>query len=251
MKRFLWLAGLCCCSALSFGNSVTTYFQAVDISDDDSGLWASAVGYVTTGSGYVEIELVNLSPRQDNFQDTGLSANPFITEIEISLNGYSAIASSSTVRSTESTLYTSGAGVAATSMGPADLYYKLVAADSPGMDTCLMFGEADNLRNDNAIGSLNVLDASNIPQEDFATGFLNASPNPDSGVVIDSAIFRFELNTTDTLDAAYWAAGNMVVKYQGGGDYSMHVENIPEPATMAYLGLSFLALIRIRRMFYL
>lgn len=246
MKKFC-IAMMLFAASLTYGGTVTTYFSLMDISDDSSGLWASATGYVTTGSGYVEIELVNTSPRQDNFKDTGDSANPFITELEINLNGYSAIAASSYVRSTATTLYTSGAGVAATAMGPADLYYKLVAADTPGMNACLMYGEADNLRNDNAIGSLNVLDGSNVPVEDFATGFLNASPYTDSGLVINSAIFRFILDTTDTPDVGYWAADNLVIKFQGGGDYSMHVENIPEPATLALLALGGLPLLLRKR----
>jgi hypothetical protein len=108
-----------------------------------------------------------------------------------------------------------------------------------------MFGEGDNERNDNAIGSLDALDLSDIPQEDFAVGFLNPSPYSDSGAVFDSALFHFALDTIDTPDPSYWEnADTMVVKYQGGGDYSTHVYNVPEPTALAVLALGGLLAVR-------
>jgi hypothetical protein len=127
----------------------------------------------------------------------------------------------------------------------------MVEADSQGMNKCLMmdYVEADNKRNDNAIGSNNALDASFIPQEGFAVGWLDPDPTPpgDHGMVFDSAHFRFVLNTTDTPDASLWADSGLAIKFQGGGDYSYHVFNVPEPATIALLAIGSLALLRKRK----
>jgi hypothetical protein len=208
---------------------------------------------VTTGSGYIDILLVNTSPRQNNFMGTGNSANPFITELEINLHGYSLDGTNSTttsfVASTAATRFAQGAGNAATILSTRNLYYKMVDSDSPGMNKCLMFGDADNQRNDSAIGSINVLDPSYIPQEDFAVGWLSPDPSPpgDHGMVFDSALFHFMLDTTDTPDASLWANGGLIAKFQGGGNYSLHVANVPEPATIALLGLGALALLRKRK----
>lgn len=234
--------------AVGLEGATITSFPLTDISNDSSGLWASATATVTSGPGYIDVLVQNTSPRQDNFQGSGLSANPFITELEINLGTYQTAEpiSLSYVNSTATTLYTQGAGNAATVVGPAALYYKLVDADSQGMDKCLMFGEADNLRNDSAIASLSALDAMNVPVEDFATGFLNASPYADSGAVIDAALFHFALDTTETPDTSYWSADTLMVKFQGGGDYSWHVANVPEPTALAMLALGSLLLRRRR-----
>ena len=239
------LAALVLCLFASGAEAATTYFPLTDISG--TGVWSSAGATVTTGPGYVDVLVQNTSPRQDNFEGGGLSANPFLTEVEINLDGYQPIAAGSYVQSLDTTLFAQGAGNPATQMGIRNLYYGLVAADSPGMHTCLMFGEGDILRNDNAIASLNALDLSNIPVEDYAVGFLNPSPYADSGAIFDAALFHFALDTTDTPDPDYWvAADTLVVKYQGGGDYSWHVYNVPEPTTVLLLGLGGLLLRRVR-----
>ena len=233
------------CASLT-GADTITYFPLTDISG--TGFWASAAATVTTGQGYVEVLVQNTSPRQDDFEDTGLSATPFITELEINLDGYPLSTEGSYVQSLASTWFAQGAGNPATQMGIRNLHYKLVAADSPGMHACLMFGEGDNERNDNAIGSLDVLDGSFIPHEDFATGYLNPSPYADSGAVFDAALFHFALDTLEAPDPGYWAdIDTLVVKYQGGEDYSWHVYNLPEPAAGLLLGLIGLVIRRPRR----
>ena len=230
----------------------TTVFPTTDLSDTDSlGFWTSAEATIRTGAGYVEVELTNTSPRQDNFQigiETG-SANPFIMEMEINLGTYSLNQSLSYVQSTTTALISSGVSNPASLLGQQNLYYEIVAADTPGMSTCFMFGEgtwsdgdAGNDRNDNAIASLNALNATDYPLEDFATGWLNASPETDSGAIFDTAIFRFGLNTAITPDADYWSQDNVVIKFIGGGDYSIHVTGVPEPATIMLLGLGGLLL---------
>ena len=114
------------------------------------------------------------------------------------------------------------------------------------MDPALLFGEADNNRSDNALGSLSALDANGVPQEGYAGGFLNPEPG-QYGAVFDSALFHFALDTTDTLDETHWADENtLVVKFQGGG-YSQRVAN-PEPATMCMLAVGGLTLLRRRRL---
>ena len=99
------------CASLA-GADTITYFQSTDISG--TGLWASAVATVTTGQGYVDVLVQNTSPRQDDFEATGLSANPFITELEINLGGYQTSTAGSYVQSLASTWFAQGAGSAAT-----------------------------------------------------------------------------------------------------------------------------------------
>ena len=116
------------------------------------------------------------------------------------------------------------------------------------MDPTLLFGEADNGSNCNTLASLKALDADGIPQEGFATGFLNPSPEPYSGAVFDSALFHFALDTTDTPDEGFWADFNtLVVKFQGGGDYSLRTTSNPEPTTLSFLALGGLAILKRRR----
>jgi hypothetical protein len=111
----------------------------------------------------------------------------------------------------------------------------------------VLFGEVDNSSNCNTLASLKALDADGIPQEGFATGFLNPSPETYSGAVFDSALFHFALDTTDTPDEGLWDTSEvLVVKFQGGGDYSMRVPHAPEPATMCMLAVGGLALLRRR-----
>ncbi|MBL7218920.1 MAG: PEP-CTERM sorting domain-containing protein [Phycisphaerae bacterium] len=226
--------------------TIISSFATADVSDDGSGLTASAKATVTTGPGYIEILLQNTSERQDNFKDSGLSANPFITELQVSLASYTIIAADSHIRSVDGALFAQGAGNEAITLDPRNLSYKVMVTHSPGMDPTLLFGEADNKRNDNTLASISALDANGVPQEGYAGGFLNPSPNSDSGAIFDSALFHFALDTTDTPDENSWTDENtLVVKFQGGG-YSRRVHN-PEPATMCMLAVGGLTLLRRRR----
>ena len=181
-------------------------------------------------------------------------SNPFITELEFIIpSGYTLDEGNSYVQSLSTTYISNGAGVAATLLGIQGLSYEIVAADTPGMNLCFMSTEADNQRNDNTIASMSVLDGSYIPQENYAVGFLNPSPNADSGAVFDSALFHFEY-VGAAPDASLFAdaeTASLVVKFVGGGDYSYkHVGNgmiIPEPTTLHLLGFGLLVLIGMRK----
>jgi hypothetical protein len=181
-------------------------------------------------------------------------SNPFLTELEFTIpSGYTLDEDGTYVQSLSTTYISNGAGVAATLLGVQNLYYTVVAPDTPGMDLCLMTTEADNQRNDNTIASVSVLDGSYIPQENYAVGFLNPSPNADSGAVFDSALFHFEYVGTAP-DASLFAdadIASLVVKFVGGGDYSYkHVGNgtiIPEPTTLRLLGFGLLVLVGMRK----
>jgi hypothetical protein len=84
-----------------------------------------------------------------------------------------------------------------------------------------------------------------VPQEYYAQGFLNPSPDVNSGAVFDSALFHFAFNETTTPDASYYLnPDTLFIKYVGGGDYSRHQSNVPEPSTVALLGLGTLVLLR-------
>ena len=166
---------------------------------------------------------------------------------DATIQDHTVIAADSYVRSVEGALFAQGAGNEAIALDMRDLYYKVTVTHSPGMDPSLLFGEADNGRNDNTLASLSALDANGVPQEGFAGGFLNPSPDIDSGTVFDSALFHFVLDTTDTPDENYWADFNtLVVKFQGG-DYSLRVTSNPEPATLSILVLGGLAVLKRRR----
>ena len=220
------------------------FFDPMDISDDGSGLIASASAVITTGPGYVEVLLQNTSPRQDDFQGSGESASPFITELAIQVKDYEVLIDSCYARSTPATLFAQGQGNPATAMGVRNLHwYGAVLPHMPETNKVLVYTEAGVTPNDNVIGSANVLDADNIPQEGFAVGFLNPSPDGDNGAVFDSVLFHFALNMADTPDATYWETEDaLVVKFQGGGDYSMR-GHVPEPATLMLIAVGVLPIL--------
>ncbi len=131
------------------------------------------------------------------------------------------------------------------------LNYDLVDRDDPKgkMKKCLMgHAEAGINQNDNSTASMNVLDGSYIPMEGWAEGFLKPQPNTYSGAVFDTVIYHIVFEQTGALvaESFYAEPDRLVVKYQGGGDYSYHSYNVPEPATLALFCLGGL-LIRKRR----
>jgi hypothetical protein len=258
MKRkcFLGVLGL---AVLLFNASgaigVTVYFPEIDISEGAaaSPILASAQAEVTSGSGYVDIVLTNTSPLGPVLANPSKIANPFLMEIEIMYEGGFTLNSSASYVSSFSDTYfaqgkTGGSYNPAVQRGAMNLDYNLVAPDSHGMDICFMTAEADNVQNNNAVASMDVLDGSYVPQEYYAAGFLNTSPDANSGAVFDTVLFHFAFNETATPDASFYlTADTLFVKYIGGGDYSLHQSNVPEPSTVALLGLGTLALLRKRK----
>jgi hypothetical protein len=234
--------------------AVTVYFPETDISGTaGEGIVGSAQAEITSGSGYLDIVLTNTSPLGPVLANPNRRANPFIMEIEVVFaGGFTLNAGSSYVSSFSDTWFAQGKTKntmnPAVQLGILNLDYNLVGPDSPGMDTCFMTADADNVSNNNTIGSINVLDGEYRPQESYAEGFLDTQPNADSGAVFDSALFHFVFNETATPDASFYLTPEtLFIKYIGGGDYSMHVANVPEPSSVALLGLGTLALLRKRK----
>ena len=234
-------------TSLSYG-TITVDFPEVDIG---GGIKGSATATIEAGPGYLDIIVENTSPLGPTIDSQ--IANPFITEIEFKYlpesSGFTLDEASSYVESYADTYFAKGVGNTALQLGQQNLYYSFVPSDSSGMDRCLMTLEADDLRNDNTIASLIVLDGSNIPQEGHANGFLNDSPSADSGAIFDKARFHFAFFGSGTPDENFYGdQATLVVKFVGGGDYSYksHVYNVPEPTTLAILGLGAL-LLRKRR----
>ncbi|NNJ70500.1 MAG: PEP-CTERM sorting domain-containing protein [Kiritimatiellales bacterium] len=230
--------------------TVTTYFTAADISDDGSGLMGSAVAAVTTGAGYVDVAIRNTSPLG---QLGGDYATPYITELEFTFPDGLVVDASSQVISAAGSYF--GQGTDASVLYSASsqvLNYSVVDRDDPKgkMKKCLMsYAEAANNRNDNSVASWDVLDGALIPQEDRAVGFLKPVPDTYSGAVFDTVVFHIEFTDNQyVVDESFYATPEtLVIKYQGGGDYSYHAYNIPEPASVTLMAIGTLAVIRFRR----
>jgi len=230
------------CGSASQG-SMDTYFAPADISYEGSGLYAVATASVTTGPGYVDVLIRNVSPRQDDFEGGGGSANPFITEVVINLYEYGLVAGPSHVSSTDDAWFAQGPGEAAVQLGQLELNYKIkTKSDSQGN----LLAKATIVCNDNVIAGLAALDDQHVPQEDSSAGFLNPSPHEYSGAVFDSAVFHFCLDTIEIPDEALWGAGTITVKYQGD-EYSMRVTNTPEPVSVLVFAIGAWALLPCRR----
>jgi hypothetical protein len=241
------------CIALNatVAEATTVYFPETDIG---GGILGSGQAEITSGEsggkGYVDIVLTNTSPLGPVISPDG-RANPFIMEIEFKyIDGFTLDEGSSYVSSLSDSLFAQGAGNPAVNLTTRNLAYNLVDPDSFGiaLGKCFMTANADNIRNDNTVGSADVLDGSYIPLEGWADGFLNTQPDTDSGTVFDSIRFHLAFNEGGIPDTSLYAVADMLyIKFVGGGDYSDHVSSIPEPASVLLIGLGFLAILRKRK----
>ena len=228
---------------------LVTYFQEVDITGDGNGINASAIANITTGPGWMDIAVQNTSPLGPVLANG--YANPFITELEFkNLPSFTLDEDNSYVESLPNSYFSHGKNNAATLSASAVLLnYSIIPGDSPGMDQCFMGLDENSIKNDNTIASINVLDGSYIPQENYAEGFLN-DDGSTYGTVFDSARFHFEFfETSTTPDGSFYTdVSTLTVKFAGGGDYSYkHTVNVPEPATITVFGLGALLLLKNKR----
>ncbi len=242
LRLFALAVVLLYCGVAAEGTMV--YFPSTDIG---GGIIGTAEAEVTSGAGYLDVLLTNTSALGPELA-SGQRANPFIMEIELAFDdGLTLDEGSSYVSSLTDSLFAQGQGNAAVNYAARNLYYNLVAPDSPGMQKCFMTASADNIRNDNTVGSINVLDGSNVPQENYAVGFLNTQPDQYSGTVFDSVLFHFAFNESVVPDTSFYLTeATLYVKYVGGGDYSEHVASVPEPATFVLFCLGGIGLVRRR-----
>jgi hypothetical protein len=241
-----WVGALCGLLNVTATQAVTTTnFPSADIG---GGIYASATATVTSGPGYLDILLQNTSPLGPEI--SGKRANPFITEIEFKyITGFTLNESASYAASRADTLFAQDVGNPAINLSQRNLYYSLVESDSPGMNRCFMSLDADNIKNDSTIGSINVLDGSSLPQEGYAVGFLKPHPNVDSGTVFDTVLFHFAFEEAGIPDPGFYGnASTLIVKFVGGGDYSYkHVANVPEPLSVVFVAMGGMGLILRRK----
>jgi len=242
---------LCLLFSSTLSAAIVTYFEEIDItidSGDPRGIYASATATITTGSSWMDIVIQNTSPLGP---DLGLgNANPFITELEFkNLPGFDLDWGNSYVESLPNSYFSHGKDNPATlEATPQILNYFILAGDHPGMDLCFMGLDINNIKNDNTIASINVLDGSIVPQEAYAEGFLN-DDGANYGAVFNAARFHFAYTQGGTPDGSFYTdASTLTVKFAGGGDYSYkHSYNVPEPATVLFVSIGGLGLVLKRK----
>jgi|GEM_PF-3835655 len=229
---------------LAASPTVQAFLVNVGPADIGTGIYASATVAATAGAGFLDVVVTNTSPLGPVID--GQYANAFITEVTIpNLEGFTLDEENSYVSSFPDTWFSQAGGNPALQLGERHLSWS-IGTGPPAKKTWVMsLGAGPSTQgNDNSIASINVLDSANVPQEGWAVGFLNTSPDIYSGAVFDSARFFFKFLETETpSDLDFYAIENSIsVKFAGGG-YSSRL-TVPEPATIIFLALSSLSLLR-------
>lgn len=235
------LAILLLVPAAAFGLSVTTYFGPGELIGAP-GLYGTATAtmslYSTSSNGgIIDFALTNTSLRKE--MAAGKYANAFITEFQFDLPGsFAPVFSDCTVIAPIGVRFAQGAG----SPVIATLIARMLDWDfgnGTGGGIYARAYEATEKSNNNAIFSGNALNASGIPVEDYAAGFLNDG-NWD-GAVFDTIIFRVKVADSRPLtedDLRFFACGHLTLKYQGGNGSAWvpnHCEQVPEPSSLILL----------------
>ncbi len=137
---------------------VNVDFGPTDIGRGITGQATATVESGTAGgNGYLDIYLTNTSPLGPEV-DPGMYANPFITQLDIAIeNGWVLNEGASHAKAVSGTYVSDDGNPVLTLASGTILHYKFFESNVPGMSKCLIGAEADNIKNDNAIGSFNIL----------------------------------------------------------------------------------------------
>ena len=223
----------------AFASSVTTHFGPKQLEGAaGSGLLFGSAEVVVTVfettpvGGTFDFALTNTSLTTELEPDK--FANAFITELQFDLpDDYTPIFSSCSVIAEVGVRFAQGPGNPAVATGiERTLDWDFGAGTGGGMYARAY--EADQYSNNNAIFGDDALDASDIPVEDYAEGFLM---NSWEGGVFDTIIFRvcFENSGPITEDDLPFYQDDHLTAFFQGGEGSVWVANAPEPSTLLLL----------------
>ncbi|MFH1549198.1 MAG: PEP-CTERM sorting domain-containing protein [Planctomycetota bacterium] len=246
MSRWIMVAvtGLILLLVISCGasaSSVTTLFGPKQLEGAaGSGLLFGSAEVVITifettpTGGTIDFALTNTSLTSE--LEAGKFANAFITELQFDLpDNFTPIVDSCFVIAEVGVRFAQEPGnpVLATGIERV-LDWDFGTGTGGGMYA--RANEAANFSNNNAIFSDNSLDASDIPVEDYAEGFLR---DDWDGAVFDTIIFRVCFENSGPItgdDLPFYQEDHLTAFFQGG-EGSVWAPNtlIPEPSTLLLL----------------